>query len=98
MTSPFYAAADAASVLIGKLLATVTDGVQVPLSDVQQQQLAPALRALPLTALPKGCAFAPRCRMASEKCKAEYPAYEEKKPGHWAACWHSDQVAGGKNG
>ena len=51
-----------------------------------------------LTALPKGCAFAPRCPQASEKCKAEYPPYEQKLPGHWAACWHSDKVSGGKRG
>jgi len=48
--------------------------------------------------LPKGCAFAPRCTYADERCKAEYPAYEEKRPGHWAACWKSEIVAGGTNG
>ena len=51
-----------------------------------------------LTALPKGCAFAPRCPLASDRCRAEYPAYEQKRAGHWAACWHSDQVAGGARG
>ena len=42
----------------------------------------------PLTNLPPGCAFAPRCPRADERCAAENPAYEEKSPGHWAACWH----------
>jgi peptide/nickel transport system ATP-binding protein len=42
----------------------------------------------PLTNLPKGCAFAPRCPRADERCAAENPAYEEKAAGHWAACWH----------
>ena len=51
-----------------------------------------------LTALPKGCAFAPRCPMAEDRCRSEYPAYEEKTAGHWAACWRSDAVAGGRNG
>jgi len=51
-----------------------------------------------LSALPKGCAFAPRCAFASDRCKDEYPPYEQKTPGHWAACWHSDQVAGGVRG
>ena len=51
-----------------------------------------------LTALPQGCAFAPRCPLASDRCRAEYPPYEQKSPGHWAACWHSDQVAGGRRG
>jgi peptide/nickel transport system ATP-binding protein len=42
----------------------------------------------PLTNLPPGCAFAPRCPRADERCAAENPPYEEKSPGHWAACWH----------
>jgi peptide/nickel transport system ATP-binding protein len=42
----------------------------------------------PLTKLPDGCAFAPRCARADDRCRAEYPAYEEKDAGHWAACWH----------
>jgi peptide/nickel transport system ATP-binding protein len=42
----------------------------------------------PLTNLPRGCAFAPRCPRADDRCRAEYPAYEEKSRGHWAACWH----------
>jgi peptide/nickel transport system ATP-binding protein len=42
----------------------------------------------PLTNLPPGCAFAPRCPRADERCRSENPAYEEKAAGHWAACWH----------
>jgi peptide/nickel transport system ATP-binding protein len=42
----------------------------------------------PLTNLPIGCAFAPRCPRADERCAAENPPYEEKSAGHWAACWH----------
>jgi peptide/nickel transport system ATP-binding protein len=52
----------------------------------------------PLYALPKGCVFAPRCAMADDHCRQNYPNYEEKRPGHWVACWKSDQVAGGSNG
>ena len=51
-----------------------------------------------LTALPKGCVFAPRCPLAEDRCRNEYPEYQEKSPGHWAACWRSDDVAGGKLG
>ena len=47
----------------------------------------------PLTHLPPGCRFAPRCPLASERCRAEYPPLEEKIPGQWAACWHSDRVS-----
>jgi peptide/nickel transport system ATP-binding protein len=44
----------------------------------------------PLFALPKGCAFAPRCPRADDLCRRERPVYKEKRPAHWAACWHSD--------
>jgi peptide/nickel transport system ATP-binding protein len=45
-----------------------------------------------LDALPPGCAFAPRCAFADERCRREAPPYERKGPGHWAACWHSDRL------
>jgi peptide/nickel transport system ATP-binding protein len=44
----------------------------------------------PLFDLPEGCAFAPRCERADDLCRRERPAYQEKQPGHWAACWHSN--------
>ena len=48
----------------------------------------------PLNNLPPGCAFAPRCRYADDRCRAEYPPYQERQPGHWAACWHSERLFG----
>jgi peptide/nickel transport system ATP-binding protein len=54
--------------------------------------LVPALNELPV-----GCAFAPRCSFADDKCLAAYPPYEQKRPGHWAACWHSDRLYGGND-
>jgi peptide/nickel transport system ATP-binding protein len=51
-----------------------------------------------LANLPPGCTFAPRCALADDKCRAEYPPYESKRAGHWAACWHSDKLAGAVNG
>jgi peptide/nickel transport system ATP-binding protein len=45
-----------------------------------------------LVDLPPGCTFAPRCALASDTCRREYPPYEEKSPGQWAACWHSDRA------
>ncbi len=48
-----------------------------------------------LSNLPKGCVFAPRCAFAEDRCRAEYPSYEEKRPGHWAACWRSHALYGG---
>jgi peptide/nickel transport system ATP-binding protein len=39
-----------------------------------------------------GCAFAPRCGLATEICRRAMPAFEEKAPGHFAACFHSDRL------
>lgn len=36
---------------------------------------------------PEGCPFAPRCPMASEKCRMEAPLLKEVEPGHETACW-----------
>src|SRR5579863_5651322 len=47
-----------------------------------------------LTNLPPGCSFAPRCAFADERCRSLYPPYEQKRPGHWAACWHSERLYG----
>jgi peptide/nickel transport system ATP-binding protein len=46
-----------------------------------------------LSNLPAGCTFAPRCSFVSDICRRKFPPYEEKRPAHWAACWHSDRVA-----
>ena len=36
---------------------------------------------------PTGCRFHPRCPYAIDKCSSEQPPFEEKMPGHSAACW-----------
>jgi peptide/nickel transport system ATP-binding protein len=51
-----------------------------------------------LSNLPAGCVFAPRCKHAEDRCRAEYPPYEEKRPRHWAACWRSAELFGGRDG
>ena len=48
-----------------------------------------------LNNLPPGCTFAPRCAFADDQCRAQFPPYEQKRPGHWAACWHSERLYGG---
>jgi len=48
----------------------------------------------PLSDLPPGCAFAPRCAYADQVCQRTYPPYQEKRPGHWSACWHAEKLAG----
>jgi peptide/nickel transport system ATP-binding protein len=40
-----------------------------------------------------GCPFETRCPFATEICRREMPAFEEKEPGHYAACFHSERLA-----
>jgi peptide/nickel transport system ATP-binding protein len=40
-----------------------------------------------------GCPFEARCSFATDQCRGEMPAFEEKELGHFAACFHSDRVA-----
>jgi peptide/nickel transport system ATP-binding protein len=42
-----------------------------------------------------GCPFASRCGFASDECRGAMPPFEEKEPGHFAACFHSDRVMAG---
>ena len=50
------------------------------------------LQAIPgrppsLAALPAGCAFAPRCRYVTDRCRTERPPLRSDVPGHEYACW-----------
>jgi peptide/nickel transport system ATP-binding protein len=47
-----------------------------------------------LSALPPGCAFAPRCRFAAEPCGVTDPAEEALAPGHLVRCLRSEVTAG----
>jgi peptide/nickel transport system ATP-binding protein len=47
-----------------------------------------------LTNLPKGCAFAPRCRLAIDRCREQYPPLEDWGSGHLASCWRAAELAG----
>ncbi len=40
-----------------------------------------------------GCPFAARCLFATDICIREMPVFEQKEAGHYAACFHSDEVA-----
>jgi peptide/nickel transport system ATP-binding protein len=46
-----------------------------------------------LVRLPQGCAFAPRCPLATERCRTEYPPLEAFGGNHWAACWRAGELA-----
>ncbi len=45
-----------------------------------------------LTNLPAGCAFAPRCTMAIDRCRSEYPPLETFGANHLAACWRAAET------
>jgi peptide/nickel transport system ATP-binding protein len=63
--------------------------------DVRKRRLEEIPGIVPaLTNLPPGCPFAPRCPHAIDICRREFPPYEEKQPGHWAACWRSKEIYG----
>ncbi len=49
--------------------------------------LVPSLRE-PIT----GCAFAPRCPLAFDRCRRESPAFAEIAPGHGTACFAAERV------
>ena len=42
--------------------------------------------------IPKGCRFAPRCNLATEKCLNESPILEKVDPGQKVRCWHYDKI------
>ena len=46
-----------------------------------------------LTAIPPGCAFAPRCRWATDACLQDVPAAREIALGHLARCVRTDDAA-----
>ena len=47
-----------------------------------------------LTSLPGGCAFAPRCKLAIDCCREQYPPLQDWGGGHLAACWRAAELAG----
>ncbi|MFO1028304.1 MAG: ABC transporter ATP-binding protein [Acetobacteraceae bacterium] len=48
-----------------------------------------------LLAMPPGCAFAPRCVYATDKCRTgPPPPFDMHRPEHYAACWHADRLGG----
>jgi peptide/nickel transport system ATP-binding protein len=43
--------------------------------------------------LGRGCAFAPRCGLASERCRIETPPLEAHGEGRWVACFEAERGA-----
>jgi peptide/nickel transport system ATP-binding protein len=49
-------------------------------------------RVPPLSALPQGCVFHPRCSLAEKKCQEEEPPLFKLSENHLSRCWKSDQI------
>jgi peptide/nickel transport system ATP-binding protein len=41
---------------------------------------------------PDGCFFAPRCSLATDECRREFPPAFEFGPGHRVRCYHADEA------
>ncbi len=56
--------------------------------DSRQGERLTAIPGMPpdLSALPRGCAFAPRCALASQPCHEGPPPIVERADRHWARC------------
>jgi peptide/nickel transport system ATP-binding protein len=66
----------------------------VPRAGVVRQPLASIPGQPPLlSALPVGCAFAPRCSLAVAACSGQRPPLVEVAPGQWSACLRHAEVA-----
>jgi oligopeptide/dipeptide ABC transporter ATP-binding protein len=58
------------------------------LDEPRKTRLSPIKDQPPdLIALPKGCAFHPRCSYVSSGCSSEKPSLVEVEKGHFSACW-----------
>jgi len=70
----------------------------IPAMPTRQEKAGARLAEIPgtvpaLTRLPAGCAFAPRCSLAVERCREKYPSLEDFGGDHWAACWRAAEMA-----
>ncbi|HJQ57927.1 MAG TPA: ABC transporter ATP-binding protein [Vineibacter sp.] len=71
----------------------------IPRLDIEAETAGrrPRLQEIPgivpsLNRLIAGCAFAPRCGFATERCRAERPPLVEASTGHVVACWETTRV------
>ena len=64
------------------------------LDEPKKAKLAPIQGQPPdLTRLPPGCAFAPRCDFAVDRCRTEVPPLDAVEPTHLSACWLAGDLA-----
>ena len=73
---------------------TFVNGTFTDISEPRALELSEIPGMVPsLTNLPPGCAFAPRCPLAIDRCRAEYPPLQEFGGRHLAACWRAAEMA-----
>jgi oligopeptide/dipeptide ABC transporter ATP-binding protein len=62
----------------------------IPRLERRSHALLPVTPGQPpdLTALPRGCAFEPRCARAKPECRESRPPFVQHEVGHWWACWN----------
>jgi peptide/nickel transport system ATP-binding protein len=79
-----------AGTLLGGALHPYTTGLirSAPDKDSMKLNRLPVIPGTvpPLHLLPEGCAFAPRCPRAMDRC-AQPPPLLEAQPGHTVSCW-----------
>jgi oligopeptide transport system ATP-binding protein len=66
----------------------------VPRLDLPRERKLSVIDGLPpnLAHVPKGCAFYPRCYLATDRCREEKPELEEVGENHYSACFRSREV------
>ena len=74
--------------LMASMPAVISFGSQTEARLVEIPGMVPSL-----TNLPPGCAFAPRCALAIDRCRAEYPPLLDWGDHHFAACWRAAETA-----
>jgi oligopeptide/dipeptide ABC transporter ATP-binding protein len=72
------------------LLGSIPHLDEVARSGQRRQRLNEIKGLVPsLFNLPPGCSFAPRCALATDRCREAPPPLEQHRPGHYIACWHA---------
>lgn len=69
----------------------------VPQAESSQQQLRPIVGSPPdMAALPSGCSFHPRCRMATDECRESRPPGVAVTTDHHSECYRAQEVFDGR--